>query len=72
MGIIPIPGALMLLIGLLMMLVVKRTLPSIAIAMTSVIVLGFVFGEPVSYMIFLIALFITVGMKDAIDRLGKA
>tara|TARA_B110000263_G_C15207576_1_gene463648 strand:- start:186 stop:767 length:582 start_codon:yes stop_codon:yes gene_type:complete len=72
MGIIPIPGAFMLLIGLLMMLIVKRTLPSIAIAMTSVIVLGFILGEPVSYMIFLIVLFIAVGMKDAIDRLGKA
>ncbi len=72
MGIIPIPGALMLLIGLLMMLVVKRTLPSIAIAMLSVIVLGFILDEPVSYMIFLIVLFIAVGMKDAIDRLGKA
>ena len=72
MGIIPIPGALMLLIGLVMMLVVKRTLPSIAIAMTSVIVLGFILGEPVSYMIFLIVLFIAVGMKDARDRLSKA
>ena len=71
-GITPIPGAIMLLIGLLMMLFIKKTLPSIAISVICVIGLSLILSEPTKYIIFLIILFSAVGLKDGIDRLKKA
>ena len=71
-GITPIPGAIMLLIGLLMMLFIKRTLPSIAISVICVIGLSLILSEPTKYIIFLIVLFSAVGLKDGFDRLKKA
>ena len=71
-AITPIPGAITFPIGLLMMLLVKRTSPSIAISVICVIGLGLILGEPLKYIIFLIILFIAVGLKDGFDRLTKA
>lgn len=65
----PIPGLAMLAVGYLALVTTKRTTVGIAAAVIALVVLAFVIDRDLSRLLFSAILFISVGLKDGVDRL---
>lgn len=65
----PIAGLAMLGVGLVALVGTRRTVVGIAAAVIALVVVAFVVDRDLSRLLFVALLFISVGLKDAFDRL---
>ena len=65
----PIAGLAMLGVGLVALVGTRRTVVGIAAAVIALVVVAFVVDRDLSRLLFIALLFISVGLKDAFDRL---